>query len=48
MKITKAYAIRLVAVGKATIVATCEHEGDTYIVLDRHDLQRTDHAKVTA
>jgi hypothetical protein len=47
MIITIAYAKRLIKAGKATIVTTCDHEGNTYIVLNRHDLQRTDHAQVT-
>ena len=47
MIITIEYAKRLVKAGKATIVTTCDSDGDTYIVLNRHDLQRTDHAKVT-
>jgi hypothetical protein len=48
MIITLAYAKRLIKSGKATIVTTCHHNGREYIVIDRHDLQRTDHAKVTA
>ena len=47
MIITLAYAKRLVKAGKATIVTTCDSDGNTYIVLNRHDLQRTDHAQVT-
>jgi len=48
MIISLAYAKRLIKVGKATIVTTCDSDGGTYIVLNRHDLQRTDHAKVTS
>jgi len=47
MIITIAYAKRLIKAGKATLVTTCDHEGTTYIVLNRHDLQRTDHASVS-
>ena len=47
MIITIEYAKRLIKAGKAILVTTCDHDGNTYIVLDRHDLQRTDHAKVT-
>ena len=48
MIITLAYAKRLIKAGKATIVTTCHDNGREYIVIDRHDLQRTDHAEVTA
>jgi hypothetical protein len=44
MIITLAYAKRLIKAGKATLVTTCDHGGNTHIVLNRHDLQRTDHA----
>jgi len=48
MIITLTYAKRLVKAGKATIVTTCDSDGNTYIVLNRHDLQRTDHANLPA
>jgi hypothetical protein len=48
MILTLAYANRLIKSGKATIVATVAHDGVDYYVIDRHDLQRTDHAMVPA
>ena len=48
MIITKAYATRLVLDGKATIITTCLDNEQDYIVLNRHDIDRTDHAKVSA
>ena len=48
MIITYAYAMRLVRAGKATIVTTCTDDDITYLVINRHDIQRTDHAEVTA
>ena len=46
MIITLNYARRLVRAGKATIVATCSDDGREYIVINRHDMQRTDHAEI--
>jgi hypothetical protein len=48
MIITLTYARRLIRAGKATIVATVTDNGLQYIVLNRHDIQRTDHAEVPA
>ena len=50
MIITLAYAKRLIKAGKATIVATVtDTDNDTeYYILNRHDVQRTDHAEVAA
>jgi hypothetical protein len=48
MIISLAYAMRLIKSGKATIVATVTHDGVDYYVVNRHDLQRTDHAMVPA
>jgi hypothetical protein len=48
MIITLAYAKRLIKSRKATIVTTCHDNGRKYIVINRHNLQRTDHAEVTA
>ena len=48
MIITLAYAKRLIKAGKATIVSTCYDNGLEYLVINRHDLQRTDHAEVAA
>jgi len=48
MILTIAYAKRLIKAGKATIVTTVDHDGITYYVISRHDLQRTDHAEVAA
>lgn len=49
MIITYAYAMRLVKAGKAPVVATCRdditYDDITYVVINRHDIQRTDHAK---
>ena len=47
MILTIAYAKRLIKSGKATIVATVTHDGGEYYVINRHDLQRTDHAEVS-
>jgi hypothetical protein len=47
MILTLAYAKRLIKSGKATIVTTVNHDGVEYYVINRHDLQRTDHAEVT-
>ena len=46
MIISLHYAERLIKAGKATIVAICTTVGVEYYVVDRHDLQRTDHADV--
>jgi hypothetical protein len=46
MIISLAYAKRLIKSGKATIVAICTTDDVEYYVIDRHDLQRTDHAEV--
>ena len=50
MIISLAYAKRLVKAGKASIVSRCHNSstGDAYWVINRHDLQRTDHAVVEA
>ena len=48
MIISLHYAERLIKAGKATIVAICTTDGVEYYVVDRHDLQRTDHAEVPA
>jgi hypothetical protein len=48
MIITLAYAKRLIKAGKASIVATVTDNGLQYVVLNRHDIQRTDHAEITA
>ena len=48
MILTLAYAKRLIKSGKSTIVATVTHDGVKYYVINRHDLQRTDHAEVPA
>lgn len=48
MILTIAYAKRLIKAGKATIVATVTDNGAEYYVINRHDIQRTDHAKVLA
>lgn len=48
MILTIAYARRLIKAGKATIVTTVTHDDVEYYVINRHDLQRTDHAVVTA
>lgn len=47
MIITIAYAKRLIKAGKATIVATVTDNGAKYYVINRHDIQRTDHAMVS-
>ena len=46
MILTFKYANRLIKAGKATIVATVTDNGAVYYVLNRHDLQRTDHVEV--
>ena len=46
MIITYVYAMRLVRAGKASIVATCINNDDKYWIINRHDLQRTDHALI--
>ena len=46
MIISLHYALRLVKAGKATIVAICTTDDVEYYVVNRHDLQRTDHAEV--
>ena len=48
MIISLAYAKRLIKAGKATIATRCYNSltGETYWVINRHDLQRTDHAVV--
>ena len=38
------YAKRLIKAGKATIVSTVTDNGAEYYVINRHDIQRTDHA----
>jgi hypothetical protein len=48
MIISIAYARRLIKAGKATIVTTVTHDDVEYYVINRHDLQRTDHAEVPA
>ena len=50
MLISLAYAKRLIKAGKATIATRCYNSltGEAYWVINRHDLQRTDHAVVTA
>ena len=48
MILTLEYARRLIKSGKATIVAIVTHDGVEYYVINRHDLQRTDHAAVHA
>jgi hypothetical protein len=48
MILTLAYAKRLIKAGKATIVTTVTHDGVEYYVINRYDLQRTDHTKVPA
>jgi hypothetical protein len=48
MIISLAYAKRLIKSGKAIIVATVTHDGVDYYVINRHDLQRTDHTMVPA
>jgi hypothetical protein len=48
MILTLAYAKRLIKSGKATIVTTVTHDNVEYYVINRHDLQRTDHAEVSA
>lgn len=48
MILTLAYAKRLIKSGKATIVTTVTHDDVEYYVINRHDLQRTDHAEVPA
>jgi hypothetical protein len=48
MIISLAYAKRLIKAGKATIATRCYSlTGEAYWVINRHDLQRTDHAVVT-
>ena len=47
MILTIAYAKRLIKAGKATIVATVTDNGAEYYVINRHDIQRTDHAMVS-
>lgn len=44
MILTIAYAKRFIKAGKATIVATVTDNGADYYVINRHDIQRTDHA----
>lgn len=46
MIISPSYAKRLIKSGKATIVATVNHGDVEYYVINRHDLQRTDHVMV--
>ena len=48
MILTLAYAKRLIKSGKATIVTTVNHNDVKYYVINRHDLQRTDHVEVPA
>jgi hypothetical protein len=48
MILTLAYAMRLIKSGKAIIVATVTYDGVDYYVINRSDLQRTDHAMVPA
>jgi len=45
MIISLAYAKRLIKAGKATIATRCYNSltGEAYWVINRHDLQRTDH-----
>jgi hypothetical protein len=46
MIITLAYAKRLIKANKAVIVATVINNGVPYYVVNRLDIQRTDHAEV--
>ena len=43
MTITKRYALRLIRQGKARLVRITVIDGKQYGVIDRFDLQRTDH-----
>lgn len=45
MKITQAYAKKLIKAGKATATnEITESNGDCYAVITRHDIGRVDHA----
>lgn len=46
MIISEKYAKRLIATGKAKSTGHCIHDGERYMIIDRIDLQRTDHAGV--
>jgi hypothetical protein len=48
MTLTLAHVKRLIKSGKAAIVTTVTHDDVEYYVINRHDLQRTDHAEVPA
>ena len=44
MIVSSSYAKRLIREGKAEVVGTCtETDGRQYVVINRYDLQRTDH-----
>lgn len=48
MTITQTYAAKLIKAGKATLTTTVtDDRGHVYQVLDRHDLQRVDHYRVS-
>lgn len=44
MIIKTATAKRLIAAGKAENLGTVTQDGKTYMIVNRYDLQRTDHA----
>jgi len=48
MIITRAHGERLIRKGKATPQGTTTDDGQVYVVLTRHDLQRTDHYLATS
>jgi len=43
MIISKKYADKLIKNGKANIIGKTYNNGKTYLILNRYDLQRTDH-----
>lgn len=49
MTITKKYALQLIREGKATLgpVLTPDDHGHVYQAIDRHDVQRVDHFRVS-
>lgn len=47
MIISKNYAKALVKLGKAVELGTVVHDGREYMAINRHDLNRVDHVKIT-
>ena len=48
MMITRSHGERLIRKGLATPEGTCTHDEKMYVILTRHDIQRTDHYLCTS